>query len=205
MRVENTRKLSLVSGVGTSSMHVLHGFEFEVKPLRDHTFEVELQENIDQGAGLQQVQTQDLIDYQLARDREQHLACELFGYREDGNEATFAVAAVKIYAYESLTFNNTVAYKVISKWKAGLKDNIDARSHVLSNGCRKYSDDSNGYYWGYTPGMFIHLFLYIDDMVFSCGCKAEIWATKGLLDKANGNVFGMKIVRDQSGYTLRVS
>nr|GEY32178.1 zinc finger, CCHC-type [Tanacetum cinerariifolium] len=36
---------------------------------------------------------------------------------------------------------------------------------------------------------------------------AEIWATKGLLDKAKGNVLGIEIVRDQSGYTptLRVS
>ncbi|GKA05439.1 coatomer subunit beta-1 [Tanacetum coccineum] len=50
---------------------------------KDHTFEVEPQENVDQGAGLQEVQTQDLMDYQLARDREQHLACELFGYREE--------------------------------------------------------------------------------------------------------------------------
>ncbi|GJR31362.1 hypothetical protein Tco_1107594 [Tanacetum coccineum] len=33
---------------------------------------------------------------------------------------------------------------------------------------------------------------------------AEILATKGLLDKAKGNVLGMKIVRDQSGNTLRV-
>nr|GEV19427.1 zinc finger BED domain-containing protein RICESLEEPER 2 [Tanacetum cinerariifolium] len=53
-----------------------------VEPLGDHTFEVERQKNDDQGAGLQEVQTQDLMDYQLARDRE-HLACELFGYRED--------------------------------------------------------------------------------------------------------------------------
>nr|GEW78144.1 zinc finger, CCHC-type [Tanacetum cinerariifolium] len=36
-------------------------------------------------------------------------------------------------------------------------------------------------------------------------CEAEIWATKGLLDKAKGNVLSMEIVRDQSGYTLRVS
>ncbi|GKB32553.1 hypothetical protein Tco_0871954 [Tanacetum coccineum] len=178
------------------------------KALKDHTFEVEPQENVDQGAGLQEVQTQDLMDYQLARDREQHLACELFGYKKDSNDAAFVVAAVeKIYAHESLTFNDTVACKVISKWKAELKDDMDARSdvYVLSNGCRKCSNDSDGYYWEYTPGMFIHLFLYIDDMVFSCGCKAQIWATKGLLDKAKGNVLGMKIARDQSGNTLRVS
>nr|GEX93278.1 zinc finger, CCHC-type [Tanacetum cinerariifolium] len=106
-------------------------------------------------------------------------------YREDSNEAAFAVAAVeKIYARESLTFNNTVACEVISKWKAGLKDNIDTQSdvYVLSNGCKKCSDDSDGYYRG---------------------CKAEILATKGLLDKAKGNVLGIEIVRDQSGYTLR--
>nr|GEW78893.1 zinc finger, CCHC-type [Tanacetum cinerariifolium] len=118
----------------------------------------------------------DNVTSKLARDREQHLACELFGYREDSNEAPFVVAAMeKIYAHESLTFNNTVACEVISMWKAGLKDDMDDRSdvYVLSNGYRKCSDDSDGYYWGYTP--------------------------------AKGNVLGMEIVRDQSGYTIRVS
>ncbi|GJX48239.1 hypothetical protein Tco_0273429 [Tanacetum coccineum] len=202
------KKTFIGSGVGTGSMQVLHEFEFEMEQLGDHTFEMKPQENVDQGAGLQEVQTQDLMDCQLARDREQHLACELFRYREDNNEAAFAVAAVeKIYAHASLTFNNTVACEVISKWNAGLKDDMDAQSnvYVLSNSCRKCNDDNNGYYWDYTPSMFIHLFLYIDDMVFSCGCKAEIWATKGLLDKAKGNVLGMEIVRDKSGNTLRVS
>nr|GEY84634.1 zinc finger, CCHC-type [Tanacetum cinerariifolium] len=83
---------------------------------------------------------------------------------------------------------------------------MDARSNVYgSNDYRKSSDDSNDYYWKYAPSMFIRLFLYIDGMVFSCGCKAEIWVTTGLLDKAKGNVLGMKIVRDHSGNTLRVS
>ncbi|GKF58212.1 hypothetical protein Tco_0171749, partial [Tanacetum coccineum] len=116
------------------------------------------------------------MDCHLACDREKHLACELFGYREDSNEAAFAVVEVKkIYAHDSLTFNNIVALKC--------------------------SDDNDGYYWEYT----LVLFLYIDDMVFSCGCKAEIWATKGLLDKVKGNVLGMEVVRDQSGNTLSVS
>ncbi|GJW26435.1 hypothetical protein Tco_0040246 [Tanacetum coccineum] len=46
-----------------------------------------------------------------------------------------------------------VACEVISKWKAGLKDDMDARSdvYVLSNGCKKCSDDSDGYYWESTP------------------------------------------------------
>nr|GEX72173.1 hypothetical protein [Tanacetum cinerariifolium] len=103
---EEYKKTLIGSGVCTCSMQVLHGFEFEVEPLRGHTFE-----------------------------------------------------------------------------KDGLKDDMDARSdvYVLSNGCKKCSDDSDGYYWG------IHQ------------------ATKGLLDKAKGNVLGMEIVRDRSGYTMRVS
>nr|GEX34684.1 zinc finger, CCHC-type [Tanacetum cinerariifolium] len=132
------------------------------------------------GAGSQKVQTQDLIHYPLARDREQHSARKLFRYREDNNEAAFAVAvAKKIYAHKSLNFNDKVICEVIFKWKTGLKEEIDARSdvYVLSN----------------------------DGMVFSCGCKAEIWVTKGLLDKAKINILGMEIVRDQSGNTLRVS
>nr|GEV06894.1 zinc finger, CCHC-type [Tanacetum cinerariifolium] len=139
---------------GTGSMQVLHEFEFEVEPLGDHTFEVEPQE----------MSIKELV-------------CK----KEDSNEAAFTVAVVeKIYAHESLTFNNTIACEVISKWKAGLKDDMDARSdvYVLSNGCKKCSEDNDGYYWGFTPG---------------------------LLDKANENVLGMEIVRDQSGYTLRVS
>ncbi|GJU22989.1 hypothetical protein Tco_1156331 [Tanacetum coccineum] len=140
------KKTFIGSGVGTGLMHVLHGFEFEVEPLGDHTFEVEPQENVDQRVGLQEVQTQDLMDYQLARHRDQHLACELFGYREDSNEVAFAISVVeKIYAHESLTFNDTVS------------------------------------------------------------CEAEIWVTKGLLIKANGNVLGLEIIRNQSGNTLRVS
>ncbi|GJX98967.1 zinc finger, CCHC-type containing protein [Tanacetum coccineum] len=151
-------------------------FEFEVEPLEDHTFEVEREENADQGAGLQEVQAQYLMDYQLARDRDQHLACKLFRYREDSNEAAFAVTVVeKIYPHESLTFNNTVACEVISQCKAGLKNDMDARSdvYVLSNGCRKSNDDSHDYYWEYAP--------------------------------AKGNILGLKIIKDQSGITLRVS
>ncbi|GKF15900.1 hypothetical protein Tco_0057362, partial [Tanacetum coccineum] len=85
------KKTFIGSSVGTGSMQVLHGFKFEVKPPGDHTFEVEPQENVDQGTSLQEVQTQDLMDYQLASDREQHLACELFGYRDrQGSECSLS-------------------------------------------------------------------------------------------------------------------
>nr|GEY13719.1 retrovirus-related Pol polyprotein from transposon TNT 1-94 [Tanacetum cinerariifolium] len=122
---EEYKKTFIGSGVGTGSMQVLHRFEFEVKPLGDHTFEVEPQENIDQGAGLQKVQTKYLIDYQLAHDREQHLACELFGYKENSNEAAFVVAAVeKIYANESLTFNNIVSCEATKGLLDKAKENV---------------------------------------------------------------------------------
>ncbi|GJW91997.1 zinc finger, CCHC-type containing protein [Tanacetum coccineum] len=116
------KKTFIGSGVGTGSMQVLQGDEFEVEPQDGHTFV--------------------------------HVIGSNTQYREDSNEAAFAVAAVeKIYAHESLTFNNTVTCEVISKWKAGLKDDMDARSdmYVLSNGCKKCSDDSDGYYWESTP------------------------------------------------------
>ncbi|GJX21085.1 hypothetical protein Tco_0223762 [Tanacetum coccineum] len=70
-------------------------------------------------------------------------------YIEDNNEVAFAVAAiVKIYAHESLTFNDTVACEVISKWKAGLKEDMDVLSdvYVLNNSCRRSSDNNHDYY-----------------------------------------------------------
>ncbi|GJU51489.1 hypothetical protein Tco_1221044 [Tanacetum coccineum] len=183
------------SGVSTGlvQVQVLQGVELEMEPREDHAFEVEPQGN---------------FDHVATRDRDQYSARELFRYREDNNEAAFAMTATeKIYAHESLTFNDTVACGMISKCNVGLKEDMDARSvvYVLGNGCWKSSDDGEGYYWEYAPGMFIHLFLYIDGMVFSCVCKAEIWVIKGLLDKAKRNILGMEIVRDQSSNTLRVS
>nr|GEZ22580.1 hypothetical protein [Tanacetum cinerariifolium] len=76
-----------------------------------------------------------------------------------------------------------VACEVISKWKAGLKDGMDARSdvYVLCNGCRNTLTTT----------------MSITEIIHQ--------ATKGLLDKAKGNVLGMEIIRDQSGNTLRVS
>ncbi|GKC22160.1 hypothetical protein Tco_1024310 [Tanacetum coccineum] len=117
------KKTFIGSGVGTGSVQVLQGDEFEVEPQEDHTFEVEPHVNVDHVAGSQKLQTQ-------------------------------VAKAEKIYAHESLTFNYTVACEVIFKWKARMKDDIDARSdvYVLSNGCRRCSDDSNSYYWEYTPG-----------------------------------------------------
>nr|GEV68212.1 zinc finger, CCHC-type [Tanacetum cinerariifolium] len=53
-------------------------------------------------------------------------------YRGDSNMVALGVAAViEEYAHESLNFNDTVACEEISKWKAGLKEDMDVRSDVL--------------------------------------------------------------------------
>ncbi|GJY55929.1 hypothetical protein Tco_0455044, partial [Tanacetum coccineum] len=91
----------------------------------DHTFEVKPHGSVDHVVGLQEVQTQDLLDYLFVRDREQHSTRELFRYKEDSNEATFVVAeAEKTYAHNLLTFNDIVACEVISKWNARLKKDM---------------------------------------------------------------------------------
>ncbi|GJY80721.1 hypothetical protein Tco_0493472 [Tanacetum coccineum] len=97
-------------GVGIGLVQVLQGDEFEVEPLGDHTFEVEPQGNVLQVAGSQRVETQNFIGYHFARNREHHSTWELFRYRENSKKTTFEVTeAEKIYAHESLTFNDTVA------------------------------------------------------------------------------------------------
>nr|GFA19833.1 zinc finger, CCHC-type [Tanacetum cinerariifolium] len=58
---------------------------------------------------------------------------------------------------------------------------------------------------GYRHVKVLEFFDCPDGMVFSCGSKAEIWVTKGLLDKAKENVLDMEIVKDHSSNTLRVS
>ncbi|GKA41258.1 hypothetical protein Tco_0733851 [Tanacetum coccineum] len=55
------KKTFIGSGVGTSSVQVLQGVEFEVEPQEDHTFKVEPHGNVDHVVGSQEVQTQDLI------------------------------------------------------------------------------------------------------------------------------------------------
>ncbi|GJU70659.1 hypothetical protein Tco_1262064 [Tanacetum coccineum] len=157
-------KTFIGSGVCTGSVQVFQGVEFEVEPHKDHALEVEPLRNVGQGAGSLKVQTQDFMDYHSARDKEQHSVRGQFMYRADSNEVAFVVAAMEeIYAHESFTFDNTVACEVISKWKDGLKKEKDDQSdvYVLSNG------------YG---------------MVSSCGCKAKIRDTKGLLHEAKDNI-----------------
>ncbi|GKB73466.1 hypothetical protein Tco_0934878 [Tanacetum coccineum] len=98
------KKTFIGSGVGTGSVQVLQGVEFEVEPQEDHTFEG--------------------CDTQYS---------ELFNYREDSNEAAFAVAEARkiLCTMCSLTFNNTVVVRL---------------QEMLNK-----VDDIDVYYWEYTP------------------------------------------------------
>ncbi|GJU25788.1 putative RNA-directed DNA polymerase [Tanacetum coccineum] len=62
----------------------------------------------------------------------------------------------KIYAHESLTFNNTVACEVISKWKAGLKDEYDAPAGIWATKafCIKIVRDQSGNTLGESQSRF---------------------------------------------------
>nr|GEY03357.1 retrovirus-related Pol polyprotein from transposon TNT 1-94 [Tanacetum cinerariifolium] len=127
---------------------------------------------------------------------------------EDSNEADFAVAVVeKIYAHESSTFNNTVACEVISKRKAGLKDDMDARTnvYVLSNGCRKCSDDNDGYYWEYTPaGSQEYQVVCTRPDIASIGVDMLDGFDRGLQTNARKKEIWLKRLLTESGYELRL-
>ncbi|GJU76688.1 zinc finger, CCHC-type containing protein, partial [Tanacetum coccineum] len=129
--------------VGNKALEVLQGVEFEVEPQEDHTFEVEPRGNVDHVVGSHEVQTQDLIYSHLARDKEQHSTRKLFNYREDSNEVAFAVAeAEKIYAHESLIFDNTVACEVKIWAIKGLLDK--AKENVLGMEIVRDQSEKNG-------------------------------------------------------------
>ncbi|GJR86958.1 retrovirus-related pol polyprotein from transposon TNT 1-94 [Tanacetum coccineum] len=65
----------------------------------------------------------------------------------------------------------------------------------------------------FTPGMYIYLLLYVDDMLIACKSKSEIEYTKRLLRKEFDmnelgparKILGMDIVRDRGSRTLKVS
>ncbi|GJS36413.1 zinc finger, CCHC-type containing protein [Tanacetum coccineum] len=57
------KKTFIGSGVGTGSVQVLQGVEFEVEPQEDHTFEVEPHGNVDHVAGSQELLVSDVYDW----------------------------------------------------------------------------------------------------------------------------------------------
>nr|GEX13874.1 putative retrotransposon [Tanacetum cinerariifolium] len=85
--------------------------------------------------------------------------------------------------------------------------------YMLSSGFKRSNYDICVYYRSYTPGEYIYLLLYVDDMLIACKSKAKIGSTKSLLKREFDikdlgeakEIFGMEIVKDQSRKILRVS
>ncbi|GJX45582.1 retrotransposon protein, putative, ty1-copia subclass [Tanacetum coccineum] len=84
--------------------------------------------------------------------------------------------------------------------------------YMLSNGFKRSSYDNCVYYRSYSPGEYIYLLLYVDDLLIACKSKDEIGSTKSLkkefdmkeLGEAK-KILGMEIIRDRSRKILRVS
>ncbi|PWA60413.1 hypothetical protein CTI12_AA381960 [Artemisia annua] len=123
-------------------------------------------------------------------------------YQGDSNMAASGVAAViEEYAHESLTFGDTVACEVISKWMAVMKEDMDTwfSMGLLSNGFGRSSDDTR--LGSGLPRVFWMKQRKIYLVWRSSGLRV---VTKGFLDEAKENILGMEIFRTQSGNMLRV-
>ncbi|GJR26804.1 hypothetical protein Tco_1103036 [Tanacetum coccineum] len=104
--------------------------QYCMKSGEDHAFEVEPQGNVDHIAGSQEVQTQDLIDYHSARDKEQHSARELFRKSSDDNDGyyweytpaaymTLTKAAKEVIWLKGLTIETRFELKTVASIATG--------------------------------------------------------------------------------------
>ncbi|GKA14491.1 retrotransposon protein, putative, ty1-copia subclass [Tanacetum coccineum] len=72
-------------------------------------------------------QTSDLIDYQLARDRERWTRTKPLRFRDESNMAAYAfVAAEEEDTHEPLTYQEALVCADSSKWKAAIKEEMDS-------------------------------------------------------------------------------
>ncbi|GJS62986.1 retrotransposon protein, putative, ty1-copia subclass, partial [Tanacetum coccineum] len=119
------------SGAGTDkSVEELH-VEVELQglsnrmPKEDHT---DQEDGNDENAGDQEtVQTPNLTDYQLVRDREPKTRTIPLRFRDESNMAAYAfVAAEEEDTQEPLIYQEVVACEDSSKWKAAMEEEIDS-------------------------------------------------------------------------------
>nr|GEV87252.1 hypothetical protein [Tanacetum cinerariifolium] len=222
------------SGVGDKSVEELQ-VEVELQRLNNHTLEEDQtdQEDGDNEDAGDQVTDQppNLTDYQLVRDKEPMTITKPLRFRDESNMVAYAfIVAEEEDTHEPLTYQETVAYKDNSKWKAAMKEEIDS---FRKNKTWKLVDHPTGQKlmsckWLFKLDMktsFLHgnleEVIYMrqppgyeqDDMLIACKSKAEIGSAKSLLKKEFDmkdlreakNIFGMEIVRHQSHKILRVS
>ncbi|GKC48039.1 hypothetical protein Tco_1065761, partial [Tanacetum coccineum] len=110
-------------------------------------------------------------------------------YKGDNNMAALGVAVViEESAHELLTFRDAIACEVIFKWISVMKEDMDTRSSMcmLSNSFKRSSDDSNIYYWKYTPA------------------RLRSWLPRVCWMNVKEIILGMEVFRFQSSNALRV-
>ncbi|GJW95429.1 hypothetical protein Tco_0175101 [Tanacetum coccineum] len=84
--------------------------------------------------------------------------CIFLGYRK-------GIVGNKLWRLDDVTS------KVVLYRNMGFNESGEYKKTFIGSGVGKSSDDIEGYYWEYTPGMFIHLFFYVDGMVFLAGAR----------------------------------
>ncbi|GJR40353.1 retrovirus-related pol polyprotein from transposon TNT 1-94 [Tanacetum coccineum] len=104
---------------------LMHKVEVELQRLNNHTpKEYDQKDGDDEDAGDQEIDlTPDLIDYQLAQDREPRTRTKPLRFRDESNMAAYAFVAVEEEdTHEPLTYQEAVVCKDSSKWKADMKE-----------------------------------------------------------------------------------
>ncbi|GJW46027.1 retrotransposon protein, putative, ty1-copia subclass [Tanacetum coccineum] len=119
------------SGAGVDKLVEELQVEVELQRLNNHTLEedqTDQEDGDDEDVGDQETdQTPDLTDYQLAQDREPRTRTKPLRFRDESNMTAYAfVAAKEEDTHEPLTYQEAVACKDSSKWKAVMKEEMDS-------------------------------------------------------------------------------
>ncbi|GKG23558.1 retrovirus-related pol polyprotein from transposon TNT 1-94, partial [Tanacetum coccineum] len=90
--------------------------------------QIDQEDGDDEDAGDHETdQTLDLIDYQLARDRERRTRTKPLRFQDESNMTAYAfTAAEEEDTHEPLTYQEAVACEDSSKWKAAMEEEMDS-------------------------------------------------------------------------------
>ncbi|GJV07006.1 retrotransposon protein, putative, ty1-copia subclass [Tanacetum coccineum] len=179
--------------------------KIRTKPLRFQD-ETAMEEEMD---SLRKNKTWELANYPA---RQKLVSCtwlfkikEGIEVRHTSIQVILALTACKDYELEQLDVKTAFLHGNL-KEMIYMRKPPDSTCYSLSKRFKRSSYNSYVYYRSYAPGEYIHLLLYVDDMLIACKSKAKIRSTKFLLKReldmkelgeAN-KILGMKIIKDQS-------
>nr|GEX00331.1 retrovirus-related Pol polyprotein from transposon TNT 1-94 [Tanacetum cinerariifolium] len=218
------------SGANDKSVKELQ-VEVVIQRLNNHTLKEDQtdQEDVDdEDAGDQATdQPPNLTDYQLVWDREPRIRTKPLRFRDENYELEqldVKTAFLHGNLEEVIYMRQTPGYEqgnkvcLLNKSLYRLKQSPRQwykrfDEYMLCNMFKRSNYDSCVYYKNYTPGEYIYLLLYVDDMLTACKSKAKIGSTNSLLKKEFDmkdlreakKILGIEIVRDRSRKILRVS